>query len=232
MNKPRPIQELLKKLDIETKNPKIYIEALTHNSYNNENKVGYTYQKLEFLGDVVISKLVSVFLYYQDKNESEMTELRKKLVNTDIFRNESEKLGLLNYAYIGNGVDLEKDTRKIKTDLFESIAGAIYIDKGEKFVWEYLKKSIMQHFYDGSIDSITDYKTRVQELLHQKVLNNKKNSKGNIFYNTIELEDKTFKATLTYNEITYGEGFGTTKKEAQTNAAKDAYLKFVVPNKK
>ncbi len=227
MNK---INELLKKINIQTKNIKLYVEALTHNSYNNEKKVGYTYQKLEFLGDAIISKLISVYLFYQDKNEQEMTETRKNLINTEIFRKASDELGLLKYAYIGKGVDLEKDTKKIKTDLFESIAGAIYLDKGEAKVWEFLKNTIIRYYDSNALIDPIDYKSRVQELLQSNV-SNKKRKKSQICYNTTEVENNKFKATLIHDDIVYGVGYGNTKKEAQKNAAKATYEKFAIPKK-
>lgn len=228
---PKSITTLLKKLDIQTKNHKLYIEALTHNSYNNERKVGYTYQKMEFLGDAVISKLISVFLFYQDKNEQEMTEIRKNLINTDIFRKASEELDLISYAYIGNGVNKEKDTKKIKTDLFESIAGAIYLDKGETKVWDYLKLTIIRYYYKNELINPIDYKSRIQELLQNNITNHK-NKKSHIYYNTIEIGNNKFQASLIYDDIVYGIGIGETKKEAQKNAAKQAYDRFVLPTKK
>lgn len=225
----KSVEHLLKTLNItHTKNIKLYTEALTHNSYNNEKKVGYTYQKLEFLGDSIISKLISEFLFYQDKNEQEMTEIRKNLVNSDIFRKASDDLGLLDYAFIGKGVNLDKDTKNIKTDLFESIAGAIYLDKGEVKVWEYLKKTIIKYYESNLLVDAIDYKSRIQELLQSNIAN-KKQKKNHLYYNTIEINKNCFKAALVCNEIVYGTGIGKTKKEAQKNAAKQAYEKFAEP---
>lgn len=223
----KPIKELLKKINITPKNIKIYIEALTHNSYNNEKKVGYTYQKLEFLGDAIISKLISVYLFYQNKDEQEMTESRKNLVNSDIFRKASEELNLISYAFIGKGVDLQKDTKKIKTDIYESLVGAIFLDKGEAEVWKFLKSTIIKYYQTNQINEI-DYKSRVQELLQSNVMN-KKSKKSQIHYSTREIEPNKFEAFLIHDDITYGTGYGSTKKEAQKNAAKIAYYKFADP---
>lgn len=225
---PKKISELLNKLNIQTRQTELYIKALTHNSYNNEKKVGYTYQKLEFLGDAVISKIISVWLYNQNKNEQEMTEARKNLVNTEIFRKASEKLDLLSYAYIGKGVNLKDDTKKIKADLFESISGAIYLDKGEKFLIDFLNKTIIQPYYTNKNQPI-DYKSKIQELL-QRNITNKKSKKSHVYYSTIEIEKNKFQATLMYDDVIYGTGIGSRKKDAEKNAAKQAYEKFVYPN--
>lgn len=224
-----PIIKLFQKLNIHTRNTRIYVEALTHNSYNNEKKVGYTYQKLEFLGDAIISKLISVYLYYQDKNEQEMTEERKNLVNSEIFRKASDELNLISYAFIGKGIDLEKDTKKIKTDIFEALAGALYVDKGEKEVWNLLQNTIIKYYKSDQLVNPIDYKSRIQELL-QNNISNKKNKKSHVYYNTVEINNNSFEASLIYDDIVYGTGIGNTKKEAQKNAAKQAYEKFVNPN--
>ncbi|MDE5952824.1 MAG: hypothetical protein K2G48_01770 [Malacoplasma sp.] len=226
------ISKLLKKLGIKTNRIYLYAEALTHNSYNNEKKVGYTYQRLEFLGDAIISKLISVFLFnYKNEknmllNEQEMTEKRKNLVNSEIFKKASEELDLLSYAFIGKGIDLEKDTKKIKTDLFESIAGAIFIDKGEEEVLNFLKKTILKYFEKGEFDS-ADYKSLVQELFQSNISSGKKKKSGTPYYNNVELENGEFKSFLMHDDIVYGIGFGKTKKDAEKDAAKKTYEKYI-----
>lgn len=227
---PLPITDLLKKLNLKTKNIKLYAEALTHNSYNNEKKVGYTYQRLEFLGDAVISKLISVFLYYQNQNEHEMTENRKKLVNTDIFRKASDELNLISYCFFGKGIDHNKDTKKVKTDIFEALSGAIFLDQGEIVLWEFLKKTIIKYYKnDNEIFNSVDYKSKIQEFLQSNIASNKKNKKNKIYYDNYKKEDKEFYVKFIFNDIVYGIGKGTTIKEAEKNAAKQAYEKFIFP---
>lgn len=220
------VTKILNKLGIKTNKYYLYVEALTHNSYNNEKKVGYTYQRLEFLGDAIISKLISEFLF-KDKSldEQKMTEIRKNLVNSDIFKKASEELDLISYAFIGKGIDLENDTRKIKTDLFEAFAGAIFLDKGEKGVWKYLEKTILKYYYNNELVNPIDYKSRIQELFQNNIAN--KHKKAHFYYQTIEIENSMFKSSLIYDDIVYGVGIGKTKKEAQKNAAKVAYEKYV-----
>lgn len=223
---PKNIHELLRKININTRNVDLYKKALTHNSYNNEHRVGYTYQKLEFLGDAVISKIISVWLYWQNKNEQEMTEIRKNLVNTETFRQVSEKLDLLSYSYIGKGLNLSTDTKKIKADLFEALSGAIYLDQGEDILKKFLENTIIKWYFVNS--SQVDYKTRVQELL-QKNITSKKSKKSHVYYQTEEISKNKFKATLIYDDVIYGTGYGSRKKDAEKQAAKVAYEKFVYP---
>ncbi|MDE6082829.1 MAG: hypothetical protein K2F52_03025 [Malacoplasma sp.] len=189
------------------------------------------------MGDAIISKLISVFLFNHKKtdgkflNEQEMTETRKKLVNSEIFKKASEELDLLAYAFIGKGIDLDKDTKKIKTDLFESIAGAIFIDKGEQEVFNFLEKTILKYFHSGEFDLI-DYKSLVQELLQSNISSGKKKKSGAPHYNNFELDNGTFKSCLVHDDIVYGIGYGKTKKDAEKDAAKKTYEKYImIPQK-
>ncbi|RXY96380.1 ribonuclease III [Malacoplasma penetrans] len=219
------VTKILNKLGIKTNKYYLYVEALTHNSYNNEKKVDYTYQRLEFLGDAVISKLISEFLFKNKSlDEQKMTEIRKNLVNSEIFKKASEELGLLDYAFIGKGINLENDTKKIKADLFEAFAGAIFIDKGEDEVWKYLEKTILKYYENNELVNPIDYKSRIQELFQYNIA--KKHKKAHFYYQTVEIENNMFKSSLIYDEIIYGVGVGKTKKEAQKSAAKIAYEKY------
>lgn len=228
-NNRKDLTKLLKKLNITTSYYHYYAEALTHNSYNNEKKVGYTYQRLEFLGDAIISKLISVYLF-KDKtlDEQKMTEIRKNLVNSEIFKKASEELDLISYAFIGKGIDLEKDTRKIKTDLFEALAGAIFLDKGEDVVWQYLEKTILRYYHNNELVNPIDYKSRIQELFQNNI--STRHKKAHFYYHTVETENGEFESSLIFDEIIYGVGVGKTKKDAQKNAARKAYEKYAYSN--
>lgn len=221
------IIKLLDSLGIKTKNIQLYAEAMTHNSYKNEAKVDYTYQRLEFLGDAIISKIISCYLYYLRMDEQEMTDIRKMLVNADTLKRASEDLNLIDYAFLGKGVDLEKGTKKIKEDLFESLIGAVYLDKGELQVYQILRKTLIKYLKENQLSQVIDYKSKLQELFNGRVATSKSNNLP--YYQVIETDDKRFKATLYFNEIRLGSGIGSTKKEAEKNAAKEAYQKLAQP---
>ncbi|MDE5553351.1 MAG: ribonuclease III [Malacoplasma sp.] len=222
------IIKLLDSLGIKTKNLQLYAEAMTHNSYKNEAKVSYTYQRLEFLGDAIISKIISCYLFYLKMNEHEMTDIRKMLVNADTLKRASDELNLINFAFLGKGINLEKDTRKIKEDLFESLIGAIYLDKGEIEVYKILKRTLIKYLKGNQLSHVIDYKSKLQELFQGKILNSKNAEIP--YYQTIETDNKKFKTILYVNNVKLGTGFGATKKEAEKSAAKKAYQKFAYPN--
>lgn len=221
------IRDLLQKLNIKANNINLYVEAMTHNSYNNEHKLGFTYQRLEFLGDVIISKIVSCYLFYLKLDEQEMTELRKSIVNGKTLKRASDQLNLIENAFLGKGVNIKNDTNKIKEDLFESLMGAIYIDQGEKEVYNVLSKTILKYYNDGDLAETFDYKTKIQELFQKNMSETKDKSK--IWYTKEDVDATTFKSTLCLGDIKYGTGFGKTRKEAENNAAKKTYEMFHQP---
>lgn len=224
------IKDLLASLNIKSNNVQLYAEAMTHNSYSNERRVHYNYQRLEFLGDVIISKIISTYLFFQGLSEGEMTEFRKMLVNAETLVRASEELHLIDYAFVGNGLDLQHGTRKIKEDLFESLMGAIYLDKGEIEVYNILKKTLLKYFKGNQLQDVIDYKSKIQEIFQSKVTT-VKNSKTPYYVTKEDVNNKGFTSTLFVGEVALGVGYGNTKKEAEKSAAKLAYEKFVNPNK-
>lgn len=222
------ILTLLKKLNINANNKSLYVEAMTHNSYNNEHKLGFTYQRLEFLGDVIISKIVSCYLFYLKFDEKSMTEIRKAIVNGITLKRASDELGLIDHAFLGRGVNALTETNKIREDLFESLMGAIYLDQGESKVYEILKNTIIKYYNNNDLQDTFDYKTKIQELLQKNMSSTK--SKGKIHYTKEDDGNGNFKSTLYFGDIKYGTGFGSTRKKAENEAARIAYEKFVKPN--
>lgn len=221
-----PIESLLRRLGIKTKNKHYYIEALTHNSYKNENRnINYTYQRLEFLGDVIISKIISCYLFYKKLDEQEMTEVRKMLVSSATLKRASDELDLINYAFLGKGVNIETDTAKIREDIFESLMGAIYLDLGEIKVYEILKSTLIKYYESNRLNNVIDYKSKIQEIFQSGIATDKK-VKNKILYFHTKLENKKFKSTLSFNNVIYGVGIGNTKHEADINAARMAYEKY------
>lgn len=218
------IKLLLKTLNIETKRIDIYIEALTHNSYSNENKSAKNYERLEFLGDAIISKIISCYLFYQGFNEQEMTEKRQILVRCETLVKASDDLNLIKYTFLGNGVKIETDTTKIREDIFESLMAAIYLDMGELKVFEILENTIIKYYEEHQIEDTIDYKTRVQEMLQSKT--SKNNKHASIQYKHSPEKNNVFVCDLIFNNINYGKGIGRTKKEAEKKAAKETYEKF------
>ena len=113
-----------------------YEEALTHNSYANEHKLGYTYQRLEFLGDAILQEYMSLYLYTHNPrvDEGKLTKERSNAVREETLAGVMRKIGLNNYIRLGNGEMTSGGNNKpsILADVFESITAAIYLDNEKK----------------------------------------------------------------------------------------------------
>lgn len=200
----------------------IYVEALTHPSFSNENKLSYNYQRLEFLGDSILNFLVAEYLYnkYKKQNEGALTISRSKMVQGKAEVYAAKRINLQNFILLGKGLNKAKCSDKIIEDGFEALIGAIYLDLGLDAVNKFLRKTIFSYESHALLQDTKDYKTLVQEAL---VKHNVKNS----MYRLKQINKETFEAKLVSHGITYGHGIGHNKKEAMTFAAKNAYDKLV-----
>ena len=211
--------KFLDKYNIKIKNKELLITALTHSSYSNEHNCE-NYERLEFLGDAVLSAVTSAYLYSSEKSsEGEMSKKRAKFVCESALYEYSRQIGSIPYIRVGKG-QKSNINKTIVADTFEAIIGAIFLDQGfvtaEKFIYEvvipYIKKDY--HFLD-------DYKSALQEM----VQTNKKSLEYRLINENGPADNKTFEVEVVIDGITYGKGIGKTKKEAEQHAAYDAFQK-------
>ena len=142
---------------------KLIDSALTHSSYASDNGVE-SYERLEYLGDAVLGEVVAKYLYDNfDVQAGDLSKYRAKLVNAKILANIVINLGL--DKYVKTGRSIHNISHNIYADVYESVLGAIYLDGGDykQFVMNTL--IVDKHNVESIIDSFTDYKTTLQELL-------------------------------------------------------------------
>lgn len=204
-------------------------KALTHSSYSNEdksyNKVNN--ERLEFLGDAVLSISVSRYIFdkFPDYPEGDLTKLRSQVVCEDTLSLVAGELNIGKYMLLGKGEEASggRERKSILADAVEAIIAAIYIDggyrKAESFVLDNLTKYI-HHAVKGKM--ITDFKSYLQEYYQ---------GKGNackIRYVVTKEEgpdhEKVFHVNVTVNKIVVGSGSGKSKKLAEQEAAKNALI--------
>lgn len=215
--------ELLKKLNINYKNPKLYERALTHTSYANENGVE-SYERLEYLGDAVLELIISDYLYKNTEyEEGKMTKYRSHYVCENANFEYATRLGLNEYLKLGHGEEERggKYKKAIVADIFESFIGAMYLDLGFDEVKKFIYKVVIPLIEDKSIDFFDDYKSILQEL----VQTDKKSLEYVIINEQGPAHDKTFTVEVKIDNIVYGIGTAHSKKEAEQIAAKDALKK-------
>lgn len=212
-------ENVLKQYDIFLKNKEMLVTALTHSSYANEHHKE-SYERLEFLGDAVLEVITSEYFYLNtDLKEGDMTKLRASFVCEQALATYGKEIGLNKYILVGHGqIGNINDT--IIADVFESVLGAIYLDLGFEKAKEYCNKIILPYI-KGDYHFFSDYKSALQEMVQT--------DKESLSY-ILEKEegpahDRTFTVNVVIDGIVYGTGIGKSKKEAEQQAALDAYKK-------
>ena len=214
------IMEFINRKIIKSINNDLLMEALTHSSYSNEHKECNNYERLEFLGDAVLELVTSEYFYKNTSlKEGEMTKKRAGFVCEQALSHYAKELGIHKLIRVGHGQEGNvNDT--IIADVFESILGAIYlthgIDVAKKYVWDIIIPYIEKDFV-----FFGDYKTMLQEF----VQTDRKSLEYVLVNEYGDAHDKTFEVEVKINNIIYGKGIGKSKKEAEQNAAFDAYKK-------
>lgn len=159
-HKPEELQEVL---HYQFKNPALLRIALTHTSYANESKVPTTHnERLEFLGDSVLSVVAADYLFHQsDRPEGELTRMRASLVSEDALFQFASEIHLGDYLRLGHGEDLGggRNRPSVVSDAFEAVIAALYLDGG----LEVARNFILPFLSEGKTAE-EDYKTRLQEV--------------------------------------------------------------------
>ena len=217
------------------KNKAFLIEALTHSSYSNELKAKKKNvrcnERLEFLGDTVLSAIVSEFLFglYEDMSEGALSTKRAALVQSQALAEYSRSLGVGEFLYLGNGEEKNNGRNRQSTleNAFEAIVAAIYLDAGEKgfdevrrFVLPIIKAQLSDEAFEMKY---TDAKTELQQLIQQ--------AEGDFLEYKVVSEsgpdhNKTFVVVAMLNSNVIGKGEGHSKREAEQSAARDALRLF------
>lgn len=215
--------KLLNDLKIKYKNEKLYLTALTHTSYANENKEE-SYERLEYLGDAVMELVMSEYLYKNTSfEEGVMTKLRAKYVCEDANYAYATRLNLNKYLRLGHGEEENggRYRKAIVADIFEAFIGAMYLDLGFDIVKEFIYDNVIPLIENKEIEFDNDYKSVLQELVQT--------DKRSLEYVVVDefgpAHNKTFKVIVKIDDIIYGEGIAHSKKEAEQQAAHDALRK-------
>ncbi|WP_148556296.1 ribonuclease III [Terrisporobacter glycolicus] len=200
------------------------LEALTHSSYSNENKNYKFNERLEFLGDSVLSIVISDYLFKKEKDlpEGELTKLRANIVCEESLSEVGGQIHLGEHLLLGKGEEATggRDRISIIADALEAVIAAIYLDGGleqaSKFIFKFMEE-IIENSIEGKI--FRDYKTYLQEVLQSK-------GEQNIWYKLLEEKgpdhNKRFVMEVGINEKVLGVGEGKSKKDAEQVAAKSA----------
>ena len=204
-------------------NKSILKQALTHSSYANENRnSGPFNERLEFLGDAVLSLISADFLYrrFPSMPEGDLTKLRSGLVCTASLSEYARQISLGDFLLLGKGEDANggRERNSNLENAFEAVIAAVYLDGGiecaRKFVLRFLDVSVETRHIN-----FKDYKTKLQEIVqesHEETLN----------YVVTNVsgpdQDKRYELEVHLNSNVIGKGTGRSKKQAEQEAAKQA----------
>ena len=212
------------KINYEFKNKEYILEALTHSSYSNENKNYPFNERLEFLGDSVLSIVISDYLFKKETKlpEGELTKIRANIVCEESLSEVSKNIHLGKYMLLGKGEEATGGRERISilADALEAVIAAIYLDGGIKCAREFILTNMEKIINDSIKRKIfRDYKTCLQEVLQS-------NGENNIWYKLIEEKgpdhNKRFVMEVGINDTVLGVGEGKSKKDAEQVAAKCA----------
>jgi len=205
--------------------------AFIHRSYLNEHKNfrGTSNERLEFLGDSVISVIVSRYLFekLRQSPEGELTQLRAALVRTETLAKIARKLNLGNYLLLSKG---EEDSEgrhnsSILANTFEALIGAIYLDKGFEHTEKFLAKMILGNWQTLAKSAVSDNKSKLQEILQRKYHQSPT-------YKLISTwgpdHDKKFQIGVYLSDKLLGKGLGRNKQQAAQKAAENVLAKIAV----
>jgi ribonuclease III len=201
--------------------------AFHHRSYSNENESQrhLNNERLEFLGDSVLGLAAAAYLFKTMENpEGDLAKIKSVVVSEKTLAPAALRFGIDRMLILGHGEELSGGRKKpaILADCMEAIIGAYYIDSGyesaEKYILSFLVPEIEKVQHD---QGMKDYKTLLQELYQKK-------TKECPRYETVSItgpdHDQTFGVAVRLGSVTYGPETGKSKKEAEQNAARAAYL--------
>lgn len=217
--------ELEDKIGYHFKNKELLTVALTHSSYANERKsqhIKYN-ERLEFLGDAVLSIVVSdyIFKHCPDLPEGELTKLRASLVCEKSLFEFAKQIKLGSYLALSKGERHNggADRPSIVSDAFEALIAAIYIDGGIEPATTHILNFIIPAIKNTKKKSVKDYKTTLQEIIQ-------KNPGERLEYVLVSESGpdhhKHFVFEVHLNSNVIGKGGGRSKKEAEQQAAREA----------
>ena len=219
---------LLEQFDLVFADETLLETAFTHTSYANEHrllKISHN-ERLEFLGDAVLQLIISEYLYtkYPKRPEGDLSKLRSMIVREESLAGFARDCQFDQFIKLGRGEEKSgvRNRDTILGDLFEAFLGALLLDKGVEAVKSFLYQVMIPKVEAGDFERVTDYKTKLQELLQ---INGDVEITYQVVSETGPAHAKNFEVAVLINGRKSGQGQGRSKKLAEQEAAKNAFEK-------
>ena len=182
-------------------------------------------ERLEYLGDAVLDAILSDYLFeiFPDANEGFMTKIRSRIVNREVLNHLAVSMGI--NKILVSKINSVYPTRNLYGDALEALIGSIFLDKGFRKTKKLFIKKVFNEYLDlnAIVNTDTDYKSLVFEWVQKH--------KNNLIFTYNEEYDfnrkKTiFSTTLIIDKEEFGKGHGSSKKEAEQEAASQAWRRL------
>lgn len=214
--------ELLNRLNLKFNNPKLLEQAFFHRSYLNEVRLNIeSNERLEFLGDSILSFIVSNYLFTLRNKDSEgdLTNLRAFVVKTKSLAKAAQKLELGKYLHLSKGEELGggRENPQLLANTYEALLGAIFLDQGIEKVGEVIEKTLLSLF-EKEVKSgpPKDAKSSLQEAVQEKF---KESPHYKILGTKGPDHAKEFVVAVYIRGKEHGRGLGNSKQVAEEQAA-------------
>lgn len=218
------LEEFEKNINYTFKNKNYLKIALTHSSYANEKKEKLKHnERLEFLGDSVLSIVVSDYIFKHCTNmpEGDLTRIRAALVCEKALSQFAKQINLGDFLYLSYGEKRNggQNRPSILCDAFEAVIAAMYLDSGLETARKFILKFVVPKLKSPkTLISGQDYKTKLQEIIQ-------KNPEEKLSYELIDEKgpdhNKHFVVAVKINSNVVAKGGGKSKKEAEQQAARE-----------
>lgn len=217
------------RININFKDQSLLENVFIHRSYLNEHKNSKlsSNERLEFLGDSVLSLITSVYLFknYPELKEGDYTEIKSAIVKMESLAEASKKISLNDFLLLSKGEEkgAGRANNNIMADCFEALIAAIFLDKNFEVAYDFVVNFLFKDKLDYLLknDLYLSSKSKLQEIIQSKY-------KKTPIYKVIDEKGpehkRIFKIGVYFNNKLLGEGVAPSKKEAEEAAAKEALL--------
>lgn len=217
--------KLTQSLNLRFNNIELLRQAFLHRSYLNEVKTNYqSNERLEFLGDAVLSVIVSEYLYNlrNQDTEGQLTNLRAFIVKTKSLAQAAKNLNLGQYLKLSKG-EVQSGGRnnpQLMANTYEALIGAIFLDQGLEVTKSVIKQTLLMLFTNElKSGPPKDAKSKLQELVQEK---RKESPSYKILATKGPDHAKEFIVAVYIGGKEFGQGQGNSKQIAEEQAAKQA----------
>ncbi|MBW2960216.1 ribonuclease III [Mesonia aestuariivivens] len=203
-----------------------YNRAFIHRSLNKKDTLGndLNYERLEFLGDAMLSSIIAAYLYNEvpSGDEGYLTKMRSKVVSRKHLNELGKDLGLI--TFVETNVPKDHFGQNIHGNLFEALVGAIYLDRGYKYCEKFIQKRVIDPYVD--IEQLEGRIISYKSLLIEWCQKKKHKFKYEVYEDTGKDELKHFAVKLWIDQKVIAKARATSKKKAEEKASKRAYYAF------